>query len=94
MISTVHPTRLVPGSFTRSKWRGTTACDDSGSIGISFDLPDGSIVRLALDRKSAINLAGTVKEYIDAYKSERSHSFNSSGMPSVEGSTPFAGQNV
>ena len=86
--------RPLPPSFAVSAWRGTTACDTFGGLGVSFDLPDGSIVRLALDRQSAQQLSQSVRQYLDGYNSVRPHSDNSSGRPSVEVSTPAAGANV
>jgi hypothetical protein len=79
--------RVIPASFTRASWRGTTNTDAEGNIGVSFDLRDVTTIRLVLDRLSAENLADSVREFLAAYEAECAHSDNSSAIPSVEGST-------
>lgn len=55
--------RLSP-EFKPAAWRSTCASDGE-FIGISFDLADGSVVRLALDADSARDAAETLVQYID-----------------------------
>ena len=49
--------------FLPATWRGTTASDGQ-IIGISFDLADGSVVRLKLDARSAMHAGGSLIEEI------------------------------
>lgn len=84
--------RLSP-AFLPAKWRGTTNTDGD-IIGISFDLADGSIVRLALDMESARHVSETLLEYAGPYwVRTNSQSDKSDGSPSRDGS-PQEGQNV
>lgn len=70
--------------FKPASWRGT--CNTDGEfIGVSFDLPDGSILRLALDAQSALLCAETIQDYLRPYGMRtNSHSDSSSGNPSVD----------
>ena len=58
---------MLSESFKPAKWRGTTAADGK-TIGISFNLSDGAVVRYALDVESALALAETVSHYLDSEK--------------------------
>jgi hypothetical protein len=57
----------IPTSFLPANWRSTSPVDD-GEIGIGFNLPDGSVVRLKLDLHSAEMLVASMAESIGAYK--------------------------
>lgn len=77
--------------FKAATWRGTTASDGE-IVGISFDLEDGSIVRLKLDARNAHHAAGTLLENLcRGHVSTLIQSDSSSGSPSREGS-PQEGQ--
>lgn len=67
-----------------AKWRGTTASDGK-SIGVSFYVDGGTVMRLRLDLASARSLEETLRHYLG--KVTNSHSEKSSGKPSVEVST-------
>lgn len=57
----------IPSSFQSASWRGTTRVDlETQEIGVSFNLEDGSIVRLKLSTDSARNLSESVAEYLKA----------------------------
>ena len=57
--------RCLPGSFVDATWRGTTNTDGQ-LIGVSFNLADGAIVRLALPVADARDVAETLLEFLDA----------------------------
>lgn len=82
---------MLSQSFQRVKIRGVT--NTSGDvIGISFDCPDGTIIRVALDMSDAAFMADGVAEYIAPYRVRMSsHSESSSGNPNCDGS-PHDGQ--
>lgn len=79
--------------FKPAAWRGTTNTDGE-FIGLSLDLPDGSVARYALDVESALAIADTLQGYINAYRARTNVQPDvSSGMPSPAVS-PQDGQNV
>lgn len=86
--------RYLPRSYEEAEWRGTLPVDGAGRIGLSFNKADGEIVRLSLDLDSARSVLEMFIEYLAEYQERRSHSDTSSGMPSVEGSTPQEGKEV
>lgn len=78
-------------SFKPAAWRGTTSADGK-VIGISLDLPDGSVARYVLDLQSAKNLAESILDFLGPYLVRTNvQSDSSSGNPNVEGS-PQEGQ--
>lgn len=80
----------IPNSYRPAEWRNTTPVDsNTNRIGVGFDMHDGTVIRLAISDESARHLAETLLNYLT-----RSHSPMSSGMPSVEVSTPFDGVKV
>ncbi|MDO9227149.1 MAG: hypothetical protein Q8M09_12475 [Pseudomonadota bacterium] len=82
--------------FKAANWRGTTSSNGE-IIGISFDLEDGSVVRLKLDAHSACQAGGSLIEELakGGYRAlMNSQSAKSSGNPDVEGSIPDEGVNV
>lgn len=80
----------IPDIYKPAEWRNTTPVDsETNRIGMGFDLCDGTVVRIALSRESAENLAETLRSYLT-----RTHSDTSSGMLSVEVSNPPEGENV
>lgn len=82
--------KMIPGSYQSAEWRNTTPADgNTHRIGVGFDMCDGTVLRLSLSEESARHLAETLLNHLT-----RSHSPMSSGMPSVEVSTPFDGVNV
>lgn len=79
--------RCLPKSFVDATWRGTTNTDGK-LIGISFNLADGKVIRLALPVDSGIQAGESLLEYLAAYRSgTNSHSDKSSGNPSLDVST-------
>lgn len=51
----------IPPSFSRATWRATLPVDpQTGETAISFDLADGSVVRLRLSAKSARDVRQTL----------------------------------
>lgn len=80
----------IPDVFPWARWRGVTKADTDGSVGISFDLADGTIVRLRLSRESALWGVGSI-QWVFGHQECFSQSESSSGIPSLPGSTP-AGQ--
>lgn len=84
----------LSSEFKPATWRSTCASDGE-FIGISFNLADGSIVRLALDADSARDAAETLSQYLDQTTIRtNSHSANSSGSPSVDVSAHSECENV
>lgn len=57
---------MLSGEFKPARWRGTTNTDGE-SIGVSFDMAGGEVVRLKLDVVSARHLSETLREYLDAH---------------------------
>jgi len=80
--------------FKPATWYGTCASDGE-FIGISFDLADGSIIRLALDADSARATAETLAQSIgQAGIRTNSQSDSSSGSPSIDVSVHNECENV
>jgi hypothetical protein len=79
---------MVPSSFQPATWRGTTAADATG-LGISFDLPNGEIIRLKLSVDAACGLRDSLADYLPA--DVTAHSESSSGSPSLDVSPQLAG---
>lgn len=74
-------------NFKPAAFRGVTNTNGK-IIGVSFDLPDGSIARFALHLPDAISLAGGVLDYAGLFCVRmNSQSPSSSGNPSVDVST-------
>ncbi len=42
----------IPPSYLPATWRCTTPIEADGSVGLGFNLADGSVVRLKLDGRS------------------------------------------
>lgn len=66
-------------SFTPAEWRGTTNTDGQ-VIGISFNLEDGSIVRVKLGCASARHCAESILGYLDGYTSKNSQPESAAGI--------------
>lgn len=82
---------MLSPDFKPALLRGVTNTDGS-VIGISFDLPDRTVVRLALDMDSACGLAEAVAQYIAPYVvRSNSQSSMADGSPNRDGS-PHDGQ--
>ena len=60
----------TPPSYFSAALRGTLPVDADGSIGVSFDLPNGYIVRLKIDNASARSLLTTLREQIESSKTD------------------------
>ena len=74
----------LPESYKIAGWRNTTPLDlYSSRIGVGFNFEDGEVVRIALDRASAVHLFETLGDYLNL-----SHSPKSSGMSSLAVSYP------
>ena len=69
--------------FQPAAWRGTNMSDGK-IIGISFDLANGEIIRLAIDAKSARAAAETLLDHLDAAARTNTQSASASGNPSVD----------
>lgn len=54
----------IPDVYLPATWRGTTRMDMDGSVGLSFNATDGSIVRLKLDNESARSIIETLAEVL------------------------------
>jgi hypothetical protein len=82
---------MIPPSFKPATLRGMLpVCPDSDDLGVSFDLADGSIVRL---RIPMADVRGLYRNIYDRRGVQAFHPDSSSGNPSVDGSvTP--GQSV
>lgn len=53
----------LPAIYIDASWRCTQAFDaQRNRIGIGLNLPDGSVVRYALDLQSASDLAATLRK--------------------------------
>lgn len=84
----------IPGTYLAASCRNVTPVDiTTDEIGIGFVLADGQVLRLRLSACDAAGLATSLTSYLDAFEA-RSHSVTSSGMPSVEVSTPDEWLNV
>lgn len=55
----------TPASYLPASWRGTLPVDAEGRMGISLNMGDGAVVRVALDVASAKGLAETVLQSIE-----------------------------
>ena len=78
-------------SFIPAKWRGTTAVSGQ-DIGLSLDIETGEIARMLLSVDSAMNLAESIIEQVNDYRTRTtSQSCNSSGRLNDDGS-PQEGQ--
>lgn len=56
---------MTPTSCSDASWRCTLPFDpDRGRVGIGLNLADGSALRVALDRASAMHLAETLRDYL------------------------------
>lgn len=73
--------RRTPVSYITATWRCTLPIDIDGNQGVGFDLEDGRVIRLYLDRKSVESLCMTLKEN---YFSTTSQSEALDGNPIVE----------
>ena len=86
---TRYPT--LPESYECAEWRCTLPIDPvAQATGIGFTKPDGSVIRLMLSVEDSRQLAESLTEYLADYDA-LSHSDNSSGNPSADGS-PNEGQ--
>jgi hypothetical protein len=84
----------LPSSYIDASWRVTSAKFDPvrDRVGFGLDLADGTVVRFALDRKSALDLRETLAEALFGdHPSVVAHSESSSGKSSNDGS-PQEGQ--
>jgi hypothetical protein len=76
---------ILGKSYKNADWGGTTSPDAStGCVGLLFTLEGGETVRLAIPPKSILDLVETLLPHL-----QRTHSDNSSDIPSVEVSTPL-----
>jgi hypothetical protein len=82
--------KLHPASVDVS-WRSTSKVDDRyQDIGITFNSSDGSVIRLRTDIASAQHLSESIAEFLANYAA-RVQSFNPSGIPRVDVSSPDDG---
>lgn len=89
----VPPEARIPASFQPARWRGTLPFDAAGSTGISFDLEDGSTVRLRLDARSVKDVRETLAGgYSNSLGSTQSQTKPLN--PSAPKSVPSEGENV
>ena len=80
----------LPSSYIQVVWRNTTPVDaKTDHVGLGFDLDDGSVLRLSLSPETVRHLMETLQPYVHRTQSE-----TSSGIPSLDVSTPFDGENV
>lgn len=92
IVAKGNPGSQLPDCYVQAEWRNVTPVDRStGRIGISFDLPEGTVMRFAVDRDEAERFARSILAYA---KESRTgvHSEISSGSPSEAGFTPEEGQ--
>lgn len=85
--------RCLPLSFVDASVRGVTNTDGR-LIGVSFDLENGEVVRLALPFDQAESMAKTIRYYLESYRRTNSQSDKSSGNPSEEVSAHRGWENV
>ena len=79
----------IPSSYKQANWRNTTPMEKTNNtIGVSFTMSDGSIMRLCLPVADAKNLSESIHGFL------YNHSEISSGIPSVDVSTPLDSENV
>lgn len=77
---------LNPNAYQKAVWQGTTSITSDGRIGIRFELENGVIIRLEIDKKSANQLQGSIND--NFYWKSLSQSERESEMSKVEESTP------
>ena len=79
----------IPKSYKQANWRNTTPVEKTNNtIGVSFNMSDGSVMRLCLPVVDAKNLSESIHSFL------YNHSEISSGMPSVDVSTPLGSEKV
>ena len=84
----------IPTSYRAAQLRGVLPVDDVHQItACSFDLPDGSIVRLSFSVKDAADLAHSILNYLSDHL-DRVQSPKSSDISSSPRSIPDEGMNV
>ena len=77
--------------YRPASWRGTLPKDpETGEIKISFNLPDGQILRMKLDEENAKRFFESMQEYL--YLDTISQKDRSSGILSLAGSIPEEGR--
>lgn len=72
-------------NFKPATWRGTTSTDGE-VVGVSFDLPSGETIRLALNAHCACWLADSLNDALNQ-RGTNVQSTRSSGSPSTDVST-------
>lgn len=83
--------RRTPKSYVKATWRCTLPVDEGGNQGIGFDLDDGTVVRIYLDRQSLLSLCETLR---GDYFSTVSQSDASEGRPKLDVSSTPGTENV
>lgn len=82
----------LPMSYVNASWRCTLPVDaERDRLGLALNLADASIVRVALDVKSARHVAETILAYLD--RDSGFQSPKSAGSSSCDGS-PQEGHDV
>lgn len=82
---------MIPSIYKPASWRCTLPMDkDTGDLAIGFDV-GAEVVRLRISAADALALVETLQPYLDSITSQ---SPISSGIPSVDGSTPPEGQSA
>lgn len=69
-------------------------CGETGEVGLGFNMPDGTVLRLRISGRQAKWLASSLVEGLLAPYGQVSQSANSSANPSVDVSTPPGAENV
>lgn len=90
----------LPSSWEPARWRCVTPVVQGGArtaepdpsippeIGLAFNRPDGTVLRLYLPLAEGEALARSIGEYGDLYRSKTSQSPRSTGSPQRDVSTP------
>lgn len=74
----------LPAIYQTAEWRNTTPAEENTQrLGVGFDMPDGSVVRLSLSAQSARHLSESLAEFLQE-GGLRIHSEISDGMPSLD----------
>lgn len=78
--------QLNPNVYPKAGWRGVSSITSDGRIGLSFDLENGEVVRLQIDKKSANQLQGAINDLF--YWASLSQSERLSEMDNSDGEMP------
>jgi len=76
----------IPKIYEPVTWRCVLrVCPESGNMGLGFNRPDGSVIRVKIPKEDALKLADSIHDFV--FDHIRSQSRKSSGKPSSSVST-------